>query len=74
MVATSNCAVKAAYDDGASYWYRLNDDTIMVTPNWLKDLPAALAQFKPPNIGIVGPICKQGNTAILTYDFVHRSH
>jgi hypothetical protein len=24
--------------------------------------------------GCTGPICKQGNTAILTYDFVHRSH
>jgi hypothetical protein len=30
QVAASNCAVEAAYKDGASYWYRLNDDTTMV--------------------------------------------
>lgn len=74
MVAASNCAVEAAYNDGASYWYRLNDDTTMVTKDWLTDFPNALAGFTPPNVGIVGPVCKQGNTAILTYDFVHRSH
>ena len=53
---------------------RLNDDTAMVTPNFLIDFTTALAAFSPPNIGIVGPTCRQGNTAILTYDFVHRSH
>jgi hypothetical protein len=42
MVAASNCAVEAAYNDGASYWYRLNDDTTMVTPNWLRDMPVLL--------------------------------
>lgn len=42
MVAASNCAVEAAYTDGASYWYRLNDDTLMVTPNWLRDMPVLL--------------------------------
>ena len=33
-----------------------------------------LQQFSPPNVGVVGPLHKGGNEAILTYDFVHRSH
>jgi hypothetical protein len=26
------------------------------------------------NLGVVGPSCAQGNTGILTHDFVHRTH
>jgi hypothetical protein len=29
--------------------------------------------FGPP-YGVVGPLCPQGNTAILTHDFTHRTH
>jgi hypothetical protein len=101
MVAASNCAIKTAYDDGAEYWYRVNDDTNLHTPNWIRDFISTLANFKPPNLGVVGPVrdavvecrcqqrlhkfhdlpfnfsvqkCKQGNTKIMTYDFVHRTH
>jgi hypothetical protein len=24
--------------------------------------------------GVLGPLCRQGNTAILTHDFTHRTH
>lgn len=27
-----------------------------------------------PPYGVVGPLCKQGNTEILTHDFTHRTH
>ena len=35
---------------------------------------SALKAFDPPNIGVVGPTCADGNKKILTHDFVHRSH
>ena len=33
-----------------------------------------LAKFSPPNVGVVGPTCKEGNSRILTHDFVHKTH
>ena len=33
-----------------------------------------LRGYAPPNVGVVGPRCDEGNTKILTHDFVHRSH
>ena len=30
--------------------------------------------FRPANVGVVGPTCKEGNYRILTHDFVHKSH
>lgn len=62
-----------AYATGCDFLYRINDDTEMLTP-WTSAFVSALASFSPPNIGVVGPTCHQGNTAILTHDFVHRSH
>ena len=26
------------------------------------------------SVGVVGPLCRQGNQQILTHDFVHRTH
>ena len=33
-----------------------------------------LGSFSPPNVGVVGPLCAEGNTLIMTHDFVHRTH
>ena len=33
-----------------------------------------LGEYHPPNVGVVGPRHQGGNMAILTYDFVHRTH
>ena len=67
MVAASNCAVEAAFDDGASYWYRLNDDTAMVTPNWLRDMPVILIHQSSPSLppslpptAVYGHLCGTG--------------
>ena len=38
------------------------------------DAVRALGGFSPPNVGVVGPYCAEGNTLILTHDFVHRTH
>ena len=33
-----------------------------------------MRRFDPPDVGVVGPTCNEGNTAILTHDFVHVRH
>jgi hypothetical protein len=63
----------AAHAAGCDYLYRINDDTELLT-QWTSAFVNTLASFTPPNIGVVGPTCHEGNTAILTHDFVHRTH
>ena len=62
----------AAYNYGAHYFYRVNDDTEMLN-KWPTILVKALESL-PLKVGVVGPTCKQGNLDILTHDFVHRTH
>ena len=69
-----NDAMMAAYMDNMAYYYRVNDDTIMETTGWSEKLIEQILRTSPPNVGVVGPYFKEGNTAILTHDFVHRSH
>ena len=64
----------AAFDGGADYFVRINDDTEFVTGGWSSQGVATLLGYDPPNIGVVGPTCGQGNTNILTHDMVHRTH
>eukprot|EP00977_Amphora_coffeiformis_P006424 scaffold1369_cov163-Amphora_coffeaeformis.AAC.3 len=69
-----NQLCRAAYDYGADYIVRVNDDSEFVTTNWITHSVQRLQAYSPPNVGVVGPTCKQGNTAILTHDLVHRTH
>jgi len=69
-----NDAMIAAYLNGADYFYRLNDDTVLSTANWLPSFTTVLSSYQPKNIGVVGPTHDSGNLKILTYDFVHRTH
>merc|ERR1712096_372424 len=62
-----------AYQDGVDYFYRINDDTKLVGA-WASKFAASLRSSCPPNVGVVGPTCEQGNLEILTHDFVHRTH
>lgn len=68
-----NYLSRQAHSSGCDFLYRINDDTQMLT-QWSSAFIDALAAFSPPNVGVVGPTCHEGNTAILTHDFVHRSH
>lgn len=68
-----NYMTAAAYEDGSDYMYRVNDDTQFSGP-WLHDAVRVLSSFSPPNVGVVGPLCAEGNTLIMTHDFVHRTH
>jgi len=69
-----NDAMLEAYLDGADYFYRINDDTVFVTPFWAEAFISVISVFNPKNVGVVGPTHDTGNLAILTYDFVHRTH
>lgn len=62
-----------AWKDGCDYLYRINDDTELITP-WATEFINALNRFSPPRYGVVGPTCHEGNTGILTHDFVHKTH
>ena len=63
---------KVAYDYGVHYFYRVNDDTELI--NRWPDIFVNALKSLPLQVGIIGPMCKQGNVAILTHDFVHRTH
>jgi len=63
-----------AYKEDCDFMYHIDDDTEFITPNWAKPFVSALQNLKPPFFGVVGPTCHEGNTAILTHNFVHRSH
>ena len=69
-----NPMMRAAFNDGAEYLVRINDDSEFVTSDWVSKAAAKLASYDPPNVGMVGPNCREGNTAIMTHDMVHRTH
>ncbi len=69
-----NDAMMEAYLDDMEYFYRVNDDTHMLSPQWTETLVEALHSFDPPLVGVAGPVHRGGNEVILTYDFVHRTH
>ncbi|XP_053379658.1 uncharacterized protein LOC128548541 isoform X2 [Mercenaria mercenaria] len=71
---TVNAIARVAYEDGMDYFVRINDDSSMETQNWTSKGISILQNYTPPNIGVVGPTCHEGNTGILTHDMVHRSH
>ena len=69
-----NDAMLEAYIDNVDYFYRINDDTKMLTGGWTEKFISTLESYDPPRVGVVGPRHFGGNIGILTYDFVHRTH
>ncbi|ELT90983.1 hypothetical protein CAPTEDRAFT_222571 [Capitella teleta] len=69
-----NDAMMEAFMDNVDYFYRVNDDSDLKSVGWTPAFIKALEQHVPPKVGVVGPKHKGGNTAILTYDFVHKTH
>jgi hypothetical protein len=67
-----NEMARGAYEGGADYMYRVNDDTEFLH-HWPNTFVESLNTI-PNKIGAVGPTCTQGNTDILTHDFVARIH
>jgi hypothetical protein len=66
-----NALARHAQARDADFFYRVNDDTLMVTP-WASAFVCALCSFGPP-YGVVGPV-ESIRVDILTHDFVHRAH
>lgn len=65
----------AAYQDGAEYFCRINDDSVFTSTSWIGQAVYHIQHiYNPPNIGVVGLLCGNGATNILTHDFVHRTH
>eukprot|EP01031_Cornospumella_fuschlensis_P034857 gene34857-42210_t len=66
--------VLTAHSEGFDYFYQINDDTVIVSPNWPAKLIATL-QNSPllPNLGVTGPADSQ-NEKIFTHSFTHRTH
>lgn len=71
---TVNDIARRAYQDGMEYFVRINDDTTFQTKNWASAGIEVLQNYTPPNVGVVGPTCNEGNVHILTHDMVHRTH
>ncbi|CAH1786924.1 unnamed protein product [Owenia fusiformis] len=69
-----NDAMWAAYLDDIPFFYRVNDDSDMMTGGWSEVFTETLKKYTPPYVGVVGPAHSGGNTAILTYDFTHKTH
>lgn len=63
---------RAAYDLGADFLYRVNDDTEFLTL-WTSGFIYALMQAQVP-YGAIGPLSYGTDNRILTHDFVHRTH
>jgi hypothetical protein len=62
---------RKAYEAGADFFYRINDDTELVG-RWPETFVKTIMALPPP-YGVVGPFCNV-NKKILTHDFVHRTH
>ncbi|CAH1780348.1 unnamed protein product [Owenia fusiformis] len=69
-----NDAMWEAYLDDIPFFYRINDDSDMLTVGWSEVFIDTLSKYNPPYVGVVGPDHSGGNTAILTYDFTHKTH
>ena len=63
-----------AYEAGFDYFYQVNDDTQIVSPNWAIEFIHAL-KYNPiaSNVGVTGPLDTH-NDKIFTHSFVHRTH
>ncbi|KAG2383543.1 hypothetical protein C9374_004214 [Naegleria lovaniensis] len=69
-----NTVFQHSIDDGADYFYQLNDDVKFITPGWTGILIERLENnpFRK-NFGVTGPT-DEGNRSIFTQAFVHRTH
>jgi Nucleotide-diphospho-sugar transferase/Polysaccharide biosynthesis len=64
-----------AYEDGADYLCRVNDDSEFTSSGWITLATTTLQHdMDVPNVGVVAPLCLQGNLNIMTHDLVHRTH
>eukprot|EP00002_Diphylleia_rotans_P032992 TRINITY_DN6984_c0_g1_i4.p1 TRINITY_DN6984_c0_g1~~TRINITY_DN6984_c0_g1_i4.p1 ORF type:complete len:516 (+),score=93.45 TRINITY_DN6984_c0_g1_i4:42-1589(+) len=65
---------RLAYEDGAEYFFQINDDVKLIKKGWLTNYVETL-KTNPflPNFGVVGPM-DVINPKTMTQSFVHRTH
>jgi hypothetical protein len=62
------------YINNINTYTQVNDDTIIITPNWATKFVETLASNPSiPNFGVTGP-ADSNNDKIFTHSFVHRTH
>jgi hypothetical protein len=66
-----NAVALQAQSAAVDFFYRINDDTLMLTP-WAGAYACSLCSLGPP-YGVVGPV-ESVRVDILTHDFVHAMH
>ena len=66
-----NKVAERARSANADFFYRINDDTLLLTP-WARAFACSLCSLGPP-YGVVGPV-ESVRGDILTHDFVHAMH
>lgn len=68
-----NGVFQHAIENGADYFYQLNDDIRFITPGWAAGMTKALQQSRIPDVGATGPQ-DTNNAAIFTQSFVSKKH
>jgi len=68
-----NGVFQYAIENGADYFYQLNDDIKFITPGWAEGMTGALLTSRVPNVGATGPQ-DTNNAAIFTQSFVSKKH
>jgi hypothetical protein len=70
-----NYATQRGYEEGADYFYRINDDTVLHRNQWSSAFVAELAAMRPiPNLGVTGPADPYLKNEWLTHSFISRRH
>lgn len=67
-----NAVATEAKKDAVDFYYRVNDDTLLITTSWASKLACALCSMGPP-YGVVGPLATH-RSDMLEHDFVHSTH
>ena len=64
-----------AFNHGAEYFVRVNDDTVFTSPGWVELGKNALKLFNPPNLGVVAPYDETRlQFKWFEQDMTHRTH
>ena len=70
-----NYATQRGYEEGADYFYRINDDTVLYPNQWSSVFVAELAAMRPiPGLGVTGPADPFLKNELLTHSFISRRH
>lgn len=71
-----NPLMQMAFDEGADYLVRVNDDTQFITAGWLSLGVSTLEGHVVRNVGVVGPTTALDahRPGFMTHDMVHKTH